>query len=64
MVNEAKARLFKRKDGKYLLYLPKDFAEDSMFPFKGGDSIFVKVSFKLGGKNVSVEEWVSPPEEE
>jgi len=28
--------------------VPKDLAEDSMFPFKGADSVFVKVSFKLG----------------
>jgi hypothetical protein len=48
MVSEGKGRLFKRKDGKFLIYLPKDLAEDSMFPFKGSDSIFVKISFKLG----------------
>jgi hypothetical protein len=46
-----------------LIYLPKDLAEDSMFPFKGADSIFVKVSFKLGGKNMLIEKWVPPPEE-
>jgi hypothetical protein len=63
MVNEGRGRLFRRKDGKYLIYLPKDLAEDSMFPFKGADSIFVKVSFKLGGKNILVEKWVPPPEE-
>jgi hypothetical protein len=63
MVNEGRGRLFRRKDGKYLIYLPKDLAEDSMFPFKGADSIFVKVSFKLGGKNILVEQWVPPPEE-
>ena len=47
MVSEGKGRLFRRKDGKYLVYLPKDLAEDSMFPFKGSDTIFVKVSFAL-----------------
>lgn len=53
MVNEGRGRLFRRKDGKFLLYLPKDFCEDSMFPFKLSnliDSIYVKVSFKKGGK--------------
>jgi hypothetical protein len=45
MVSEGLGRLFKRKDGKFLLYLPKDLCEDSMFPFKGEDSIKVKVSF-------------------
>ncbi len=49
MVNDGRGRLFRRKDGKYLIYLPKDLAEDSMFPFKGSDSIFVKVSFKPSG---------------
>lgn len=58
MVNEGRGRLFRRKDGKYLIYLPKDFAEDSMFPFKGADSIFVKVTFTgLGAKKLLIEEW-------
>ena len=47
MVSAAKGRLFKRKDGKYLLYIPKSLAEDSMFPFKGED-VKVFVSFKPG----------------
>jgi len=55
MVNEGRGRLFRRSDGKYLIYLPKDLAEDSMFPFTeedfspgklgGSDSIDVTVSF-------------------
>jgi len=64
MVSEGRGRLFRRKDGKYLIYLPKDLAEDSMFPFKGSDSIFVKVSFKLGDKKLLVNEWKEPPAEE
>jgi hypothetical protein len=41
--------------------LPKDLAEDSMFPFKTPDSIFVKVSFKVkGGKELLIEKWVEP----
>jgi hypothetical protein len=60
MVNEGRGRLFRRKDGKYLIYLPKDLAEDSMFPFKGADSIFVKVSFKLGEVKLFVDKWVEP----
>jgi hypothetical protein len=65
MVSEGRGRLFRRKDGKYLIYIPKDLAEDSMFPFKGADSIFVKVTFKLGGKDLLIETWVEPvqPEE-
>jgi hypothetical protein len=57
MVNEGRGRLFKRKDGKYLIYLPLDLAEDSMFPFKGADSIHVKVSFKLGDNKIIIEKW-------
>lgn len=48
MVNEGRGRIFRTKDGKYLIYLPKDLAEDRMCPFKKANSIFVKVSFKLG----------------
>ncbi|TRO51872.1 hypothetical protein E2P61_04920 [Candidatus Bathyarchaeota archaeon] len=62
MVSEGRGRLFRRKDGKYLIYLPKDLAEDSMFPFKGADSIFVKVSFKLGDDKLLIEKWVEPEE--
>lgn len=61
MVSEGRGRLFRRKDGKFLIYLPKDLAEDSMFPFKGSDSIFVKVSFKLGDNKLLIEQW---PEQE
>jgi hypothetical protein len=61
MVSEGKGRLFRRKDGKFLIYLPKDLAEDSMFPFKGSDSIFVKVSFKIGDDKLLIERW---PEQE
>ncbi len=57
MVSEGRGRLFRRKDGKYLVYIPKDLAEDSMFPFKGADSIFVKVSFTLGDHELVIEEW-------
>jgi hypothetical protein len=60
MVSEGRGRLFKRKDGKFLIYLPKDLAEDSMFPFKGSDSIFVKVSFKIGDNKLIIEEWKEP----
>jgi hypothetical protein len=59
MVSEGKGRLFRRKDGKYLVYLPKDLAEDSMFPFKGSDAISVKVSFALGDIKLMVEKWTN-----
>jgi len=55
MVNEGKGRLFKRKDDKYLIYLPKDLAEDSMFPFRGASSVPVKVKFALGEEKLIIE---------
>jgi hypothetical protein len=65
MVNEGRGRIFRRKDGKYLVYLPKDLAEDSMFPFKESDSIFVKVSFKIGDTTkLLVERWEGPQPEQ
>jgi len=65
LVSEGRARLFRRKDGKYLIYIPKDLAEDSMFPFKGADSIYVKVSFKVkGGNELLIEKWVEPEQPE
>jgi hypothetical protein len=64
MVNEGKGRLFRRKDGKYLIYLPLKLAVDSMFPFKGSDSIFVKVSFKPDGEEkLIIEKWKEPEEQ-
>jgi hypothetical protein len=61
MVSEGRGRLFRRKDGKYLIYIPKDLAEDSMFPFKGADSVFVKVSFRVGGEEkLIIERWKEP----
>lgn len=60
MVNEGKGRLFRRKDGKFLIYLPKDLAEDSMFPFKTIDSIKVKVTFRLDDDKIVIEKWKEP----
>jgi hypothetical protein len=55
MVNSAKGRLLKRKDGKYLIYLPVGLAQDSMFPLKVTDSMPVKVSFKMGETKILIE---------
>jgi len=64
MVSEGRGRLFRRKDGKFLIYVPKDLAEDSMFPFKTAESIMVKISFKLGGDKLLIESWKEPKEKE
>jgi hypothetical protein len=57
MVNEGKARLFKNSQGRYLIYLPVDLAQDSMFPFKVDDSMHVNVSFKQGDNKLTIVEW-------
>jgi hypothetical protein len=64
MVSEGRGRLFRRKDGKFLIYIPKDLAEDSMFPFKGASSVIVKVSFKLGDSSILIEKYEGPNTEE
>jgi hypothetical protein len=70
MVSEGRGRLFRRKDGKYLLYIPVDLAEDSMFPFRnytktkrGADSIPVKISFKHGENTLLIEKWKEQTEQ-
>jgi len=68
MVSEGKGRLFRRKDRKYLIYLPVTLAKDSMFPFKdfgkgrrgASGSIDVKVSFKTGDNKLIIEKWEKP----
>lgn len=52
--------MFRRKDGKYMIYLPKNLAEDSLFPFTESDSIFVRLTFKLGDDRLLVEQWKEP----
>jgi len=64
MVSEGRGRLFKRKDQKYLIYLPKDLAEDSMFPLKTDSSMPIKISFKIGGDKVTIEHWEEKEEEQ
>ena len=60
MVSEGRARLFRRVDNKYLIYLPVKVAEDSMFPFslKENTEVHVKISFAVGGeKKLLIEKW-------
>ena len=57
MVSEGRGRVFRRKDGKYLIYLPKDLAEDNLFPFKTDSSVTVKISFKVGDNKLVIEKW-------
>lgn len=65
MVSSGKGRLFKRADGKFLIYLPKDLGDDSMFPFSESDSIHVRVSFvPKGPKKLIIEPYKEPVEPE
>jgi hypothetical protein len=57
MGNEGRGTIFRRKDSKYLLYLPVSVADDTMFPFKCDNSIRVRVCFKLGDDKLIVEKW-------
>jgi len=57
MVSEGKGRLFRRKDGKYLIYLPKGLAEDSVFPFQTESSVRVKVRFEKGKDKLIIEKF-------
>ena len=59
MGNEGKGRLFRRKDGKYLVYIPVALATDSQFPFKTENSVRVKVSFEIGDDKVIIENFGS-----
>jgi hypothetical protein len=63
-VNEAKGRLFKRKDDKYLIYVPVDLAEDSMFPFQTSTAVSVKISFSVGDNKLRIEKWTGEEDEE
>jgi hypothetical protein len=63
MVSEGRGRLFRRKDDKYLIYVPISLAEDSMFPFKTDSSMKLKISFKTGDNKVIVEKWNEASEE-
>ena len=63
MVSEGRGRLFRRKDDKYLIYVPLKLAEDSMFPFKTDTSMKLKIYFKTGDNKVIVEKWNETSEE-
>lgn len=59
MGKEGKGTIFRRKDARYLLYLPVRVVDDSMFPLKcdNTESMPVKVSFKPNGGKIIVEKW-------
>jgi len=54
VVAEAKGRIWRRKDGKYFMYLPKHLVEGRAFPFKIELSIPAKVIIDHEGKRVLI----------
>jgi len=52
MVSEGVGSIFKRKDGKFFVYLPQGVAEDTAFPFQLESSKKVKVRFTEDGRLV------------
>lgn len=57
MGKEGKGTIFRRKDARYLLYLPVKVVDDSMFPLKCTASMPVKISFKPHENKVVIEKW-------
>ncbi len=57
MGTEGKGTIFKRKDDRYLLYLPVRIVDDSMFPLKCDGSMPVKVCFSPNDGRLIVEKW-------
>jgi hypothetical protein len=55
--NEGRGTIFRRKDDRYLLYLPVRVADDSMFPLKCKSSMPVKVRFSPNDGKLIVEKW-------
>ena len=62
MGNEGKGTIFRRKDDRYMLYLPVRLVDDSMFPLKCEGSIPVKVHFCPNGGKLIVEKWTEQKE--
>lgn len=57
MGNQGKGTIFRRKDDRYMLYLPVKVADDSMFPLKCEGSIPVKIHFRPKDGKLIVEKW-------
>jgi len=57
LVSEGVGSIFRRKEGRYFIYLPKDLVEDTGFPFLIEKSAKVKVRFKHSNKKLIVEKY-------
>ena len=57
MVSEGVGSIFRRTDGKYFIYLPKDLVENTGFPFPPEKSLKVKIRFIPSNKKLVIEEY-------
>jgi hypothetical protein len=55
LVSQGKGSIFRRKDDKYFIYLPKALVEDTAFPFSLESSTKVKIKFDPGAKKIIIE---------
>jgi len=55
LVSEGVGLIFRRKDGRYFIYLPKDLVEDTGFPFPTEKSVKVKIRFTPDNKKLVIE---------
>ena len=55
MVSQGVGSIFRRTDGRYFIYLPKDLVEDTAFPFPTETSVKVKIHFKSREKKLIIE---------
>jgi hypothetical protein len=58
MGNEGKGTIFRRKDDRYLLYLPVPVVDDNIFPLKCNGSMPVRVHFNHKDGKLIVEKWI------
>jgi hypothetical protein len=55
LVSHSTGSIFKRTDGRYFVYLPKNLVEDTSFPFPPSSSVKVRIHFKPGEKRLVIE---------
>jgi len=57
LVSEGVGSIFRRKDGRYFIYLPKDLVENTGFPFQTEKSLKVKIRFTPSNRKLIIEKY-------
>ena len=57
LVSEGVGLIFRRKDGRYFIYLPKGLVENTGFPFPTEKSLKVKIRFTPSNKKLIIEKY-------